>query len=88
MNPETLKKKTLAALHQELSRASALDEKSRQVLREIMRDVEGLGPSPASAPETLHRHRLEELAIGFEIEHPTLAAGLRQLMDLLAKAGM
>jgi hypothetical protein len=87
MNPETLKK-TLAALHEELSRAPTLDEQSRQLLREIMSDVEELGPSPASAPPTLRRHRLEELAIEFEIEHPTLAAGLRQLMDLLAKAGL
>jgi hypothetical protein len=87
MNPDTLKQ-TLAALHQELSQAPTLDEQSRQLLREIMSDVERLGPSPAAAPPTLHRHRLEELAIGFEIEHPTVAAGLRQLMDLLAKAGL
>jgi hypothetical protein len=79
---------TLAALHEELSRTSALDEKSRARLRQIIREVEGLGPSSASAADTLHRHRLEELAIEFEIEHPTLAAGLRQLIDLLAKAGL
>jgi hypothetical protein len=87
MDPEALKK-TLAVLHQELSRAPALDAQSRQLLREIMSDIEGLGPSPASAPPTLRRHRLDELAIGFETEHPTLAAGLRQLMDLLVKAGL
>jgi Domain of unknown function (DUF4404) len=87
MNSETLKK-TLAALHHELSRAPALDEQSRELLREIMSDVEALEASSASAPPSLHRHRLEELAIGFEIEHPTVAAGLRQLMDLLAKAGL
>ena len=81
-------KETLAALHEELSRTSALDEKSRARLRQIIREVEGLGPSSASAADTLHRHRLEELAIEFEIEHPTLAAGLRQLIDLLAKAGL
>ena len=87
MNPHTLTQ-TLAALHRELSQAATLDEPSRQLLREIMADVERMGPSPAGAPSTLHRHRLEELAIGFEIEHPTLAAGLRQLMDLLANAGL
>jgi hypothetical protein len=87
MNPETLKK-TLAALHQELSRAPTLDEQSHQLLREIMRDVEGLATSPVSTPPTLRRHRLEELAIGFEVDHPALAAGLRQLMDLLGKAGL
>jgi hypothetical protein len=36
----------------------------------------------------LHPHRLEELAVEFEVEHPTLAASLRQLIDLLAKAGV
>jgi uncharacterized protein DUF4404 len=87
MNPETLNK-TLAALHEQLSHAPALDEKSRQLLREIISDIEALGPSPVLAPSTLRRDRLEELAIGFEIEHPILAAGLRQLMDLLAKAGL
>jgi Domain of unknown function (DUF4404) len=87
VNPETLKK-TLAALHEELSRAPALDEQSRQLLRELMNDVEGLRSSPASAPPAMRRHRMEALAIGFEAQHPNLAAGLRQLMDLLAKAGL
>ena len=87
MNPDDLRQ-TLAALHRELSEAPTLDESSRQLLREIMADVERLSASPATAPPTLHRHRLEELAVGFEIEHPTVAAGLRQLMDLLANAGL
>jgi hypothetical protein len=87
MNSETMKK-TLQALRQELARASELDEESRQRLRDIMRDAEGLGPSATSAPETLHRHSLEEVAVGFEIEHPTLAAVLHELVDLLAKAGL
>jgi hypothetical protein len=87
MDAETLKK-ALAALHQELSRAPVLDEQSRQLLRDIVSDVESLGPSPTSAPPTLRRHRLEEIAIGFEADHPTLASGLRELVDLLAKAGL
>jgi hypothetical protein len=87
MNAETLRK-TLAELHKELSRARTLDERSRRLLQEIMSDVERLGPSPTFAPPALRGHRLEELAIGFEVEHPTLAAGVRELMDLLAKAGL
>jgi hypothetical protein len=87
MNPESLKK-TLAALQQELRQAPTLDAQSRQLLRKIMDEVEGLGPSPAAAPPSLHRNRLEEVAVGFEVEHPTLAAGLRQLIDLLGKAGI
>lgn len=86
MHPDTLKA-ALAALHRELSRSPVLDEQSRQLLREIVRDVEGLGPS-AAAPPSLRPLRLEELAVGFEADHPTLAAGLRELIDLLAKAGL
>jgi hypothetical protein len=87
MNAETLKKK-LAEKHDELARAAALDDQSRQLLRDIMSDVEGLGPSRAVALPPLRKDRLEDLAIGFEAEHPTLAAGLREFGDLLAKAGL
>jgi hypothetical protein len=87
MNRETLEK-TLAALRQELGSASRLDEKSRQRLRELLRDADGVDPDSGSSPDTMHRHRLEELAVEFEIEHPTLAASLRQLIDLLGKAGL
>jgi hypothetical protein len=87
MNRETLEK-TLAALRRELGEESRLDEKSRERLRELMRDADRLQPAPGSGSDTLHPHRLEELAVEFEVEHPTLAASLRQLIDLLAKAGV
>jgi Domain of unknown function (DUF4404) len=86
MNQESLEK-TLAALRQELGAGSRLDENSRQRLRELMPDTVRL-PAAGSGSDTLHRHRLEELAVEFEVEHPTLAASLRQLVDLLAQAGV
>jgi hypothetical protein len=87
MNAETLKK-ALADKHEELAGAAPLDDQSRQLLRDIMGDIEGPGPSGAFAARSLRKHRLEALAIGFEAEHPTLAAGLREFGDLLAKAGV
>lgn len=87
MNRESLEK-TLAALRQELGAGSRLDEKSRQRLRELIPDADRLEPAAGSGSDTLHRHRLEELAVEFEVEHPTLAASLRQLIDLLAQAGV
>lgn len=87
MSPETLKE-TLAKLHQDLSRAPKLDEQSRKVLEQLMRDAAALPPTPQGRPSTLERHHLEELAIGFEAEHPDLAASVRELMDLLVKTGM
>jgi hypothetical protein len=87
MNSEALKK-TLAVLHRDLSRAPKLEEQSRELLRQLLRDAEGLPPSSPAVAPIEERHRLEALAVGFEAEHPDLAASLRQLMDLLVKAGM
>ncbi len=82
-------KKTLAALHRELSRAPKLDEQSQRLLQQLLRDAEKLSPSSGAADRpNLERHRLGELAAGFEAEHPDLAASVRELMDLLVKTGM
>ena len=82
-------KKTLATLQQQLSRAPKLDEPSQRLLQQLMRDAEKLSPSSGTAGQpNLERHRVEELAVGFEAEHPDLAASVRELMDLLVKTGM
>lgn len=87
MNAETLKQ-AVAKKHDELARTAALDDQSRQLLRDMMGDLTELEPSGALAARSLRKDRLEALAIGFEAEHPTLAAGLREFGDLLAKAGI
>jgi Domain of unknown function (DUF4404) len=80
--------KTLAALQQELGRVSTLDMKAHQSMREILAAAGKLGASQGSAPPTLHPARLEELAVGFEANHPSLTAGLRELIALLGEAGI
>ena len=87
MNQERIQK-TLAALHQELGRAATLDAKAQQRMRQILTDAEQLGTSPGAAQSTLHPKRLEELAVGFEANHPNLTVGLRQLIALLGEAGI
>jgi hypothetical protein len=42
----------------------------------------------AVVSEDEHVSRLEEMAVQFEADHPSLAASLRQLTDLLGKAGI
>ena len=85
MNPEQLRK-ALEQLHDELSRAPQLDEATRRLLREVVDDARQIDtPSGSASP---HAHRLESAAVGFEAEHPTLAAALRQFIDLLGKAGV
>jgi hypothetical protein len=43
--------------------------------------------TPAAQPASLP-DRLEKIAVQFEVDHPTLAASSRRLVDLLGKAGL
>jgi Domain of unknown function (DUF4404) len=43
---------------------------------------------PGSAPGGSSSHPLEALAVGFETDHPSLAASVRQFIDLLGQAGL
>ena len=80
---------SLAKLRAELARADRLDDQSRGRLHAALVDIEGrlqqkgAAPAAATAP-----HGLESLAVGFEAGHPTLAASVRQFIDLLGQAGL
>jgi uncharacterized protein DUF4404 len=92
----------LARVHERLSEAGSVDTDSRELLGQLMADIEralqtspttpaSARPTTASAPVTAtnaHTPRLEALAVQFEADHPALADGLRSLADLLGKAGI
>jgi Domain of unknown function (DUF4404) len=86
VNSETLQK-TLTRLHEELQGSPRVDDESRRLLQQIMQDVRHL-PGPETASTDGQQHRLEALAVRFEVDHPTLAATLREFIDLLAQAGI
>lgn len=78
----------LARAHERLQEAGSVDPQSRELLVALMGDIERkLGPD-APRPEEDHASRLEEMAVQFEADHPALARSLRQLMDMLGKAGI
>jgi hypothetical protein len=80
---------SLARLRAELARAPSLDEKSRAAVRAALADIEAHLPGKSAAAATAAApHRLDSLAVGFEADHPTLAAGLRQFIELLEQAGL
>lgn len=85
---------SLSQLHAELVRTPRADEASKQLLREVLSDIERLLSSPGAAPPAGSRtrlapqSRLESLAVEFEAEHPSLAASLREFIALLARAGL
>ncbi|MGA2778195.1 MAG: DUF4404 family protein [Steroidobacteraceae bacterium] len=91
MDPDALNEQ-ISKLHEELANVRRLEPRSSQLLGEIMLDIQRLtatpaiataAPSAASLPD-----RLEEIAVRFEADHPTLAASSRRLVDLLGKAGL
>jgi hypothetical protein len=86
-------KQSLARLQAELARAPRLDDNAKRRLRAALADIErrmhdsSAPPLDASAPSATP-HPLESFAIGFESDHPTLAASLRQFIELLGQAGL
>ena len=91
---------SLARLHAELAASPRIDQTSRKLLREVLADIERvLHQAPPQAPKVVSKSthrvsastsmpRLEALAVEFDAEHPTLAGSLRQLVDLLGRAGL
>jgi Domain of unknown function (DUF4404) len=88
-----LLQQSLSQLHAVLVRTPRVDESSKRLLREVLSDIERLlangGAVPAgSAVPATSQSRLEALAVEFEAEHPSLAASLREFIDLLGRAGL
>jgi predicted component of type VI protein secretion system len=78
--------KLLRQLHGELARADSIDDESRELLSVISGDIGALTASRQATAE--HLPAVKRLAVDFESDHPALAATLRQIADLLAKAGI
>ena len=90
MDPETLSRQ-LAALHADLKDARELDPQSRQLLAEVLADIQRLMAVQGGAVQPPSRSladRLDNIVVRFEAEHPTLAASSRRLIDLLGTAGL
>jgi hypothetical protein len=101
MDPNALRDH-LTTLHEELRSAPRAAPGSSQLLGELMEDIQRLlartpaadaTPTAQPAPATPEHpsslpERLEKLAVLFEVDHPTLAASSRRLVDLLGKVGL
>jgi len=90
IEPNSLQR-SLSLLHVELARAQRLDDMSRQMLHAALADIEqrlGQKENDAAPAEHAAPHRLEALAVGFEADHPSLAASVRQFIGLLGQAGL
>ncbi|MDB6009922.1 MAG: hypothetical protein JWL65_2172 [Gammaproteobacteria bacterium] len=78
----------LARIHERLNEAGSVDAGSREMLGQVMGDIErALAQGTPEVPEA-NTSRLEALAVRFEADHPSLAATLRRLVDLLSEVGI
>jgi hypothetical protein len=80
----------IESLHGELSQLGAVDAQSRTLLITLLADITRLlekSGNGASEDHTLVE-RLDELAVQFEAEHPSLGNALRRVVDALSKAGI
>jgi uncharacterized protein YaaN involved in tellurite resistance len=80
----------LEQLHTELQRTDAIDDRSRELLRSVLDDIEDLlerkqkgGTQPESIIE-----RLREAVRTFETTHPTLTDAIGGVADALARMGI
>ena len=78
----------LRRLHAELAAAPRLDAESRRLVEVVLGDLTHLKALPPEGERALTAGGLEELAVRFEAEHPAVAGALRQVADLLGKAGI
>ena len=78
----------LQALHAELRRTDAVDEKSRELLRAIDGDIQqALERAGGAEPDTLVE-RLRETVDRFEGTHPALTEAVSRVLDSLVKMGI
>lgn len=88
LNPDL--RHRIESLHLELSAVESVDDDGRRQLLTLLGDITRLLEKSASgeADERGLAERLDELAVHFEAEHPSLGAALRRVVDALGKAGI
>jgi hypothetical protein len=79
----------LAALHQALADAETVGPEGRELLREIMADIQRLleAEEREREPEGVV-DRLRDAVEDFEESHPTLAEAAGRVIDALARMGI
>ena len=78
----------LTQLHTHLTQGSSLDADARKRLTTALHDIEQALNRSAHETAAPAKSRLEELAVKFEADHPTLAEAVRQLVNALGAAGI
>ena len=78
----------LGKVSERLKEAGSVDAGSRELLKQVMGDIDRALGSGTDTVHEANTSRLEALAVRFEADHPALAASVRRLVDLLAEVGI
>ena len=90
MNDQELRK-LLEQLHGEIERTGTVDEKGRELLRDLGTDIDELierSENDLVRPHPSTIRQLEDAIDYLEVSHPTLTSLLSQLLTTLSNAGI
>jgi hypothetical protein len=88
--PEQHLREMLEQLHTELQGADTIDDRSRELLRGVLRDIEDLlerKQAQDTEPESIVE-QLREAVRAFEGTHPKLTSAINRMADALAGIGI
>jgi hypothetical protein len=84
-------RKLLDQLHDEINNASSVDEKGRELLRDLDGDIRALIDRSEGIPEQTQSsltQRLQSALDHFEVTHPDLTMVISRLLESLSNAGI
>ncbi len=84
---ETLRER-LDQLHAELAKTESVDERSREALESLLRDIQGLLEQSGAPPHPSLKERLSQARRDFQESHPALSATLGRVADALSNLGI
>jgi hypothetical protein len=87
MSDEKLQK-LLVQVHEQLQQQDSLADETQVLLKQVLADVKHAQDSDSNELDLDLTERLEEQAVQFEQEYPTVSAVLRQIMDTLGRIGI
>ena len=78
----------LSDLHQELGATQSLDPGSRELVEEILKDIDRIDARKEPEQDEATALKLRDVVLRFESEHPQLSLLAGQVADALGKLGI
>ncbi len=78
----------LEQLHAELAKTDSVDERSREALESLARDIQALLEQSDAPPHASLTERISQATRDFEKSHPRLSATLGRVADALSNLGI